>query len=250
IWRMPFILPIFLLAVVYLISTLFSVVPRVSWAGSYQRLQGTYTTLSYIVIFALAAATLRRREQINRLVTTVIITSIPISLYGLLQHYALDPLPWGGDVQQRIAGHMGNAIFIAAYLIMAVPLTATRIIDAFTNILGDEELQYADVIRSSIYIFALAIQLVAIYWSGSRGPMLGLIVGMFALVLILLVSLRNAVTDEARFGLRDAGRAALLVAGGLIVAYLLLRLLLAATRSEERRVGKEWRRRRVAGAEE
>ena len=229
IWRMPFILPIFLLAVVYLISTLFSVVPRVSWAGSYQRLQGTYTTLSYIVIFALAAATLRRREQINRLVTTVIITSIPISLYGLLQHYALDPLPWGGDVQQRIAGHMGNAIFIAAYLIMAVPLTATRIIDAFTNILGDEELQYADVIRSSIYIFALAIQLVAIYWSGSRGPMLGLIVGMFALVLILLVSLRNAVTDEARFGLRDAGRAALLVAGGLIVAYLLLRLLLAAT---------------------
>ncbi|MFW6042397.1 MAG: hypothetical protein ACOC9C_01815 [Chloroflexota bacterium] len=227
IWRMPFILPVTLLVLVYLVSTAFSVVPRISWAGSYQRLQGTYSTLSYIVIFALAAATFRRREQINRLVTTVIITSIPVSLYGLLQHYGLDPLPWGGNVQRRIAGHMGNAIFIAAYLIMAMPLTAARIIDAFTNILGDEELSYADVVRSSVYIFALAIQLVAIYWSGSRGPMLGLIVGVFALVLILLVSLRNAITEEGRFGGSDALKAGGLVIGGLLLSLGLLYLLLS-----------------------
>lgn len=227
IWRMPFMLPVALLVIVYIVSTIFSVVPRVSWAGSYQRLQGTYTTLSYVVIFALAASTIRRREQINRLVTTVIITSIPVSLYGLLQHYGLDPLPWGGDVQRRIAGHMGNAIFIAAYLIMAVPLTTIRIIDAFTNILGDEELSYADVVRSSVYIFALAIQLVAIYWSGSRGPMLGLIVGMFALVLILLVSLRNVITDEGHFGLADVGKAFALVIGGLLAAGIILYLVIS-----------------------
>lgn len=228
IWRLPFALPVLLLVVVYLISTLFSVVPRVSWAGSYQRLQGTYTTLSYIVIFALAAVTFRRREQINRLVTAVILTSIPVSLYALLQHYGLDPLPWGGNVQRRVAGHMGNAIFIAAYLIMAVPPTTVRIIDAFTNILGDEELSYADVVRSSVYIFVLAVQLVAIYWSGSRGPMLGLIVGMFALVLILLVSLRNAVTERGRFKMADLLRALALVGGGLIGASLVLYLLFGA----------------------
>ncbi len=234
IWRMPFVLAVFFLVVIYLISTAFSVVPRTSWAGSYQRLQGTYTTLAYIVIFALAAQTLRRREQINRLVTTVIITSIPVSLYGLLQHYGLDPLPWGGNVQDRIAGHMGNAIFIAAYLIMAVPLTIVRIVDAFTNILSDEELSYADVVRSSVYIFTVAIQLVAIYWSGSRGPMLGLMIGMFALVLILLVSLRNAVTEKGRFGLNDLSRALLLVILGMIVSggaiYLLIRLITSTGR--------------------
>ena len=234
IWRMPFVLAVFLLVVIYLVSTAFSVVPRTSWAGSYQRLQGTYTTLSYIVIFALAVYTLRRRDQINRLVTTVIITSIPVSLYALLQHYGLDPLPWGGNVQVRVAGHMGNAIFIAAYLIMAVPLTVVRIIDAFTNILSDEELSYADVVRSSVYIFTVAIQLVAIYWSGSRGPMLGLMIGMFALVLILLVSLRNAVTEQGRFRLNDLGRALLLVLVGTFVAggfiYLLVRLITSTGR--------------------
>src|SRR5690606_961501 len=123
----------------------------------------------------------------------------------------------GGNVQRRIAGHMGNAIFIAAYLIMAVPLTAVRIIDAFTNILGDEVLSYADVVRSSVYIFALAIQLVAIYWSGSRGPMLGLLVGLFALILILLVALRNTATERGRFRLGDLGRALALVVAGMVV---------------------------------
>ncbi len=225
IWRMPFVLPVAILVIVYLVSTAFSVTPRVSWAGSYQRLQGTYSTLSYIVIFALAVATIRRREQINRIVTTVIITSIPIALYGMLQHFALDPLPWGGNTQRRIAGHMGNAIFIAAYLIMAVPPTLARIVDAFTNILQEERFSYADVIRSSIYIFTLAIQLMAIYWSGSRGPLLGLIVGIFALVLILLVSLRNASADERRFNPADALRALAVVVVGAAVAYMLLSIL-------------------------
>ena len=47
----PLVLPTLLLVLVYLISTVFSLTPRISWWGSYQRMQGTYTTLSYILIF-------------------------------------------------------------------------------------------------------------------------------------------------------------------------------------------------------
>ena len=226
IWRVPFVLPVFLLVVAYLTSTLFSVTPSVSLAGSYQRLQGTYTTLSYIVIFALLAATMRRREQASRLVTFIIITSIPVAFYGLLQHFSLDPLPWGGDVTERVAGHMGNAIFIGAYLIMAVPLTLARIIAAFNNILNDEELSSADVLRASIYIFALAIQLITIYWSGSRGPWLGLFVGLFAFVLIILVAVRNAAESTQRFRAVDALKAVGLVVVGGIVTYFVVSFLM------------------------
>jgi cyclophilin family peptidyl-prolyl cis-trans isomerase len=228
VWRMPFVLPVFLLVVVYLISTAISVTPRVSWAGSYQRLQGTYTTLSYIVVFVLAIATMRTRAQVSRVVTTVIITSIPVSFYGLLQHFDLDPLPWGGDVTRRIAGHMGNAIFIAAYIIMAVPLTVARIIDAFTSILSDEELAYADVIRSSIYIFTLAIQLIAIYWSGSRGPWIGLAAAVFAFILIVLVTLRDAVSDVGGSRLGDVAKAMGLVFLGSAVLNYLISVLIGA----------------------
>jgi hypothetical protein len=31
------------------------------------------------------------------LILTIILTSLPIALYGLIQKYRLDPLPWGGD---------------------------------------------------------------------------------------------------------------------------------------------------------
>lgn len=215
-WRMPFILPIALLALVYLVSNIFSVTPAISWAGSYQRLQGTYTTLSYLVIFLVTISTMRTSAQARRLVTAVIISSIPVAFYGLLQHFDLDPLPWAGDTTQRVAGHMGNAIFIAAYLIMAVPPTLSRIIVSFNNILNDEELSSADVIRSSIYIFTLAIQLISIYWSGSRGPWIGLFVGLFAFVLVVLVALRNAAEEGQRFQLADGGKAVLLVVIGVI----------------------------------
>lgn len=220
IWRMPFVLPVFLLVVVYLLSTLFSVTPRVSWAGSYQRLQGTYTTLSYIVIFAITIYAMRTKQQINRVITAVIIASIPVSFYGILQHFELDPLPWGGNTSVRVAGHMGNAIFIAAYLIMATPLTIARIINAFTNILSDEELSYADVLRSSVYIFTLCIQLITIYWSGSRGPWLGLGMGLFAFMLIVLVALRNASRAESgRFHLTEALSALGFVVLGMAASY-------------------------------
>ena len=220
VWRKPFVLPLMAVIGIYIVSTIFSVTPAVSWAGSYQRLQGTYTTLSYIAIFFVMVATIRNEQQVHRLVTTAIIMSIPVSLYGMLQRIGFDPLPWGGDTASRIAGNMGNAIFLAAWIIMVTPLTLGRIISSFTNILSDEDLNVADIIRSSIYIFVLAIQLMATYWTFSRGPLLGLLVGIFAFVTIFLVALRNM--DEAE---RFSGRDFLYASLGLLIG--LLSLILA-----------------------
>lgn len=198
VWRMPFVLPVTGVVIAYLLSSLFSIAPTVSWAGSYQRLQGTYSTFAYIVIFLLLIATMRTRTQVRRLITTVIVTSIPVALYGLLQWRQVDPLPWGGDTTTRVAGHMGNSIFVGAYLILALPVTAMRIIEAFGNILGDEELAVSDVVRATIYIFTAAIQFFTLFRTQSRGPALGLAVGLFAMVLILLVGLRNTANANRR----------------------------------------------------
>ncbi|MCZ7667758.1 MAG: hypothetical protein M5U34_11360 [Chloroflexi bacterium] len=84
----------------------------------------------------------------------------------------------------------------------------------------------ADVLRASIYIFALAIQLITIYWSGSRGPWLGLFVGLFAFVLIMLVAVRNAVDETRRFQAKDALKAVGLIVVGAAVTYLLVSLLI------------------------
>jgi len=181
----PLMLPTLLLAGVYLISTLGSVTHRVSLWGSYQRLQGTYTTLAYLVLFFLILQNLRRPSQVHRLVTTVIVVSLPISMYGLIQHYGLDPLPWGGDVSRRVAANMGNAIFVAAYLIMVLPLTLSRVVESFSAILADEETEWRHITLATSYLFILALQLICILFSKSRGPWMGLMGGLFFFVLLL-----------------------------------------------------------------
>ena len=207
IWRIPMVLPVAILALVYLLTTALSITPRVSLLGSYQRLQGTYSTLSYLVVFAMLLMHLRSKEQLNRLITTIIITSVPISLYGLIQKYGLDPLPWGGDVTNRIASNLGNAIFVSAYIIMVTPLVFYRIIESFTAILTDDVLDWADVIRASLYIFIAALHLLAMIFSQSRGPLLGFLASSFTMILILLVRLRESAKEKGRIKLKEVGMA-------------------------------------------
>lgn len=203
-WRIPFVLPVLLLVAAYAFSTTFSVARFVSWWGSYQRLQGSYTYLSYLIIAALAAGHLRTPDQIRRLQHTIIAVSLPIAIYGVIQHYDKDPLPWGGDVTTRVAANAGNAIFLAAYLLMAVFFTIERIYSSFAHLLGayrdaeggkteESNGQVQDLpaaFAGGAYMFVLMVQLLAIFWTQSRGPFLGLLLGLYLFVLLLLSALR------------------------------------------------------------
>jgi tetratricopeptide (TPR) repeat protein len=203
--KIPLFLPTALLALIYIISTIFSLAPQVSLWGSYQRLQGTYTFLSYLVIFVLMVGNLRTREQADRLVTTLIITSVPIGLYGIVQHYGLDPLPWAGDVVQRVAANMGNAIFVASYLIMIVPLTLSRLIESLTAIIKEEKASWGHTILAAVYIFILAVQIITVLFSGSRGPLLGLLAASFVMGLLVMLILRRLHANACSLSIREIG---------------------------------------------
>ena len=207
-WRQPLLLPVLLLAVAYALSTLLSISPAVSWWGSYHRLQGAYTFFCYLIIALLTAAHLRHPAQLRRLQHTIIITSLPISIYGVFQHFGKDPLPWGQDVSGRITSSAGNPIFLAAHLIMAFFLTLERAFSCFAYLLKDPEQRLdnespqkdrqtpaadnslAGVLAGGCYLFVLVVQLLAIFWSQSRGPWLGLASGTYIFVLLLLTGMR------------------------------------------------------------
>jgi len=202
-WRKPLVLPILALLAAYLLSTLLSVAPRQSFWGSYQRLQGTLTMISYIILFFLTMSALRREEQWRRLQYTLILVGLGVALYGIIQHYRLDPLPWGGDTVIRIAGNMGNAIFLAAWLIMAVPLTIERLITASRKMLLDEHGTVSDALMAGALLFVLIIQLLAILFTQSRGPWIGLAMGLYVFGLLLLTSLRQQTGGQRGMKGRD-----------------------------------------------
>ena len=208
--RTALVLPTLILVVVYLLTTLTSITPRVSFFGSYQRLQGTYTTLSYIIVFLMIVQGLRTRRQLDRLILAIILTSLPIALYGLIQRYKLDPLPWGGDVTQRVASNMGNPIFVAAYLIMAFYMTLGKIVESFRAILIEEEAVVADILRAAGYVFIAAVQaIVILVFAGSRGPFIGFFTGFFVFGLIFLVDLRRQAADQSAIAASDVAYAIL-----------------------------------------
>ena len=220
----PLVVPTILLVASYLLSTILSVAPEISLWGSYMRLQGTYTTYSYIVIFFLMLGSLRQREQVDRLCSTIILTSLPISLYGILQHYGLDSLPWSGEVTQRVAANMGNSIFVAAYLIMALPLTLARLLDSFSTLLKEQEGTIAHALLAGCYTFVLSVQLICIFFTQSRGPWLGLFGGLYVFMLVALISLRRSISDQSPVNARDAGRAVAFALAsipvGIVPAYI------------------------------
>lgn len=113
---------------VFVLSTITSIVPEVSFWGSYQRLQGTYTNLSYVVLALIMVCYITQRAQIWRVVSIILLGSIVPTLYGYVQHFEMDPLPWKGDVITRVASTLGNSIFIAAYLILVVPFALAHAI--------------------------------------------------------------------------------------------------------------------------
>jgi O-antigen ligase/Flp pilus assembly protein TadD len=109
-----------------LLATVTSIAPHLSLWGSAHRHQGLYTTGAYLVVFLAILRFLRTREQAARLVTTALLASLPVSLYGIVQHAGADTVPWTGDFSGRVASTMGNPIFAGAYLIMVVPLAVFR----------------------------------------------------------------------------------------------------------------------------
>lgn len=190
-WRqVPMLLPVAALTIIYIIASALSVAPNISLFGSYQRMQGLFSTLAYIALFAAVAANLRRRAQVERLLTTVAVTSLPVSAFGILQRYQLDPLPWGGDTVERVTGHMGNAIFLGAYLIMATMIVLGRVTTSFRAVMTSSERLVLHTFRAAIYVFILALNLVAIWFTQSRGPQLGLLAGLFFFFVLLALHYR------------------------------------------------------------
>jgi len=221
-WRTPLVVPVLFTVLVYLASTAVSVTPLVSFFGSYQRLQGTFTTLSYIVVFFILLDRMRSRAQVDRFVTTLILNSLPIALYGFVQHSERDPLPWGGDVTRRVASNMGNPIFIAAYMIMVVPPTLARVVDSFRSILTDEETGTVDVLRAAAYIFIFLVQVISVWYTHSRGPLMGLLAGLGVWGFLGLLMLQHAARQDKdaapRSLLHDLGRGLAFGLGSLLAA--------------------------------
>jgi O-antigen ligase len=184
--RIPLLLPSLLLVATCILTAIASVAPRISFWGSYERRQGLYVLLCYVVIFFLTLDSLRSRRQLERLITVILLTSLPVSLYGIMQHYRVDPLVWVKGGEYRVESTLGNPIFIGAYLIMVIPLTVWQLIRSFRPIRIKKNIG-PSLVLFGCYLLLLILQLVCLAFTHSRGPAVGFMAGTLFFFLLLAV---------------------------------------------------------------
>jgi hypothetical protein len=161
------------------VSLLLSPVKAIGWSGidvgwdTY----GLYSILGYLVFFAVLVAKLKTQAQIERLIWMLTTVSVVASVYGVGQHFGWDPFRTDSSPVLRAGMTFGNPIFGPSYLAMTIPLTIAAIIP------------YRDRMPAVTHVWigagSIAAQFAAIVFSQSRGPLLGLIVGIAVLLVII-----------------------------------------------------------------
>lgn len=176
-WRVdnPMALPALAYVAACVLATATSIAPQMSLWGPGDNPQGTITMLCAVVFFLLIADGLQTRTQFDRMVTAMILGSVPVAVYGLGQFFGLDPLPWITDSVSPVLSTLGRSNFLGAYLAMVVPFTLLRIADGSEDI---SRIRYALVL--ALQIGCLWLTLARAAWFGFLGGAL-LFLGLLAL---------------------------------------------------------------------
>ncbi len=166
--------------------------------GERRQYQGLGTTLAYVVYLLAAWTTVRGPARRGLLLTAVAVGAAVVSTYAVVQRAELDPI-WSELSEGRVFSTIGQANALAAYLVLALPLTA--------GLAAGRHIAVQALVAALV-----VLQLAALAFTLSRGGLLGAGLATLTLAAILLVR-RETVS---RRGLAIAGATVLSV--GLLVA--------------------------------
>ncbi len=181
-WRLPVAKPALALTGAYLLSTVTSIAPSISFWGAYTRCQGAYTWLSYVTVFLAMVWLVQQRRQAERFVTVILLASTPVAVYSILQHLGYDFILWQGhlDPVARVTSTAGNPIFVSAYVIMVIPLTLVSVLEqtVIARAPGGRAGRLRQLLSIGMYFALFVLQMLTLVYSQSRGPFIGLCVGL------------------------------------------------------------------------
>jgi len=116
----PLAVPLTLLSLLALASTVLSRAPSVAWAGEDGSWKGSSTLIS-VWLGALCAGSLAHRALVRRWAVAVLVSAGLALAYGLFQAVGLDPVPWdpGRRIAYWVMATLGNPVHLGNYLVAA-----------------------------------------------------------------------------------------------------------------------------------
>lgn len=196
--------------VIVAIADIFGVSPYKSFWSNYERMEGLVTLLHLLGLFFVASSVLKTEKLWSRFFHTSTAVSIILGIYGLFQLSGAIKINQGGV---RVDGTLGNATYLAVYMLFHIFLTFFFVVKRYYSKNANEGF-FSDYVNY-IYGAIIALQTVILYYTASRGPILGLIGG------VLISSILIVIFEKEKRGIRKIAISilvAIIIIGGSFFA--------------------------------
>ena len=190
-----------------LLSTLLSASLEVSLWGEVpgQDSYSAHTTVAYVLLFAVISSHLRTLSQLWRLLGAIVVMGVLVAAYAVLQHYGYDALhTMEPPAAPRVTSTLSNPILAGAVMLMTILISLLAATITLRGSMSTSGFWW----RLSAWGLVLAVQLLGLLFTYTRGPATGTLVALVGFVSLALLFVNW----------RIALRAVLVLAVGVIVA--------------------------------
>lgn len=150
-----------------------------SFWSNFERMEGYITILHLVAYFLVASSVLNAEKLWNRFLNTNLAASVIVSIFGLFQLAGWFTINQGGV---RLDGTFGNATYLAIYMLFNL-FIATLLMLSYKG-------KSIKVVRG-IYGLIILLELVILFYTATRGAILGLIGGVFLSAILLALTMRR-----------------------------------------------------------
>ncbi len=170
----PVVICLGVFALALMISAVFSPTPGIAFWSNYERGDGAFQILHYVLFAILLKVLFTDHKKWNTLLVTNIIVSIPMSLYAIGQMFASSGSTTFIAAGDRISGTLGNPSYLAVYLIFNLAFI-------FYFLLNTKD----TLVRVSLSVLAV-VQILLMIKAQTLGAALGVLVGLIVFAIHLL----------------------------------------------------------------
>jgi O-antigen ligase/Tfp pilus assembly protein PilF len=155
------------------LADIFGQNPFKSIFSNYERMEG-FVTILHLAMYYLSITTILNTEKIwDWFWKTSMFSSFIMSVYGILQVLGKIDINQGGV---RVDGRLGNATYLAIYLVF-------HIFIGIYYILKNRQTK-----QKYIYLAVTILNTIVLYFTATRGAILGLFGGLFVTALLILLT--------------------------------------------------------------
>jgi len=157
--------PLVAIGVSSLLSTLSTNNTLASVFGVYEDFEGIVTIANYIMLWIVVYQSVRNLDDIRKYLVTIVIAGMAAAGYGVAQNFGFDFVMWNPNTYtaSRLFGSLGNPNFLAAYILMSLPIAVMFFLTARRR--G----------WKTVMLVATLLMVLAIFFTKSRGALYGLL---------------------------------------------------------------------------